>query len=104
MHLSGAEFDATIGASVGGAFLVLCGGFFAAGGRGFGWSRGSLGCSGGGAVFFDLKGLQAFAAEEADGGTAVGRFQGAVHRASGGVSGLVGECGHGRERRMGAGK
>ncbi len=54
-------------------------------------------------MFFDLEGLQAFAAEEADGGAAVGRFQGAVHRASGGVCGLVSEGGHEGNRRMGAG-
>ncbi len=102
--MAGAEFDAAVGASVGGAFFVLGGGFFAAGGRGFGWSRGGFGGAGRGAVFFDLEGLQAFAAEEADGGAAVGCFQGAVHRASGGVSGLVGEGGHERKRRMGAGE
>jgi hypothetical protein len=47
---------------------------------------------------------EAFAAEKSDGGAAVGRFQGAVHRASGGVSGLVSEGGHEEERRMGAGE
>ena len=46
-------------------------------------------------MLFELKRLQAFAAELADRRAAISGLQGAIHRASGGIGGLVSEGGHG---------